>query len=419
MTAPVWTVEHYEHEYVPDGAHSSTLQADGSLIQTVRPENLHFVLQLGVLGPGTIDYEVSLDAVDGDGDPVVTPDFVGPYRTDFLLKRDDLDDPLMGGMHTQVGGQDGETPIDVVRIAGKDWLHYLERRVWPYDATKSAVLWPTGLLWDFNAEVGQQVKDILETIRDVSANWPAAPNTLSPNPSYSLGFTVDADDTTVSRRITIPKLDATTIYGLVQTYAQMQKGAGGGFDFYMTWDKIFRLVVPEIGDPDSPVFTLEVDATSHFPNMVSAGFTNTGPEATHVLGVGAGTANQQGGINKHFPASSAVFRRLDKVADFGDVTDLLALEAMTALDLAFGSNPVHEIPIEVNPADIPGFWDPDTGARPGRYVAVDYDLGFHQINSTQKIVSMDCTVDTEGEERVVLAFNQFYDATDNGGIADF
>lgn len=418
MTAPVWTVEHHEHEYVPDGAHSSTLEADGSLIQTVKPENLHFVLQLGVLGPGQIDYEISIDAVDDEGDPVVTADFVGPYRTDFHLKRSGLTHPLMAGMHTQVGGQDGEDPIDAVRIGGQDWLHYLEKRVWPYDATKSAVLWPTGFLWDFNDEVGQQIKDILETIRDVSANWPDPPDVLSPNPSYSLGFTVDADDTGVSRRITIPKFDATSIYSLIQTYAQARQGYGG-FDFLMSWDKVFRLVVPEIGDPDAPVFTLEVDATTHLANMVSAGFTNTGPEATHVLGVGAGTANKQGGINKHFPASSAVFRRLDKVADFGDVTDLAALEAMTALELAFGSNPVHEIPIEVNPADITGFWDPDTGARPGRYVAVDYDLGFHRINSTQRIVSMDCSVDTEGEERVVLAFNQFYDATDNGGIADF
>lgn len=414
--APIWTVEHYEHEYVPDAEPSSTLVADGSLIQTVRPENLHFVMQLGQLGPGTVEYEISIDAKDDDDNPVVSTDFVGPYRTDWLLKRSDLEDPLMGGMHTQISGLDSETPIEAVQIAGKDWLHYLEKRVWPYDATLSYVNWPDGFRFKVAAgEVGQIVKDILETIRDVSANYPDPPDVLGPNPSYSLGFTVDADSTGVNTNYEISNFDATSIFALIQSLSLMGK-TRGGFDFYMTWDKIFKLIAPEIGHPLSPIFTLEVDGTTHEPNMLSAGFTNTGPEATHVLGVGAGTSTQQGGINKHFPNNSARYRRLDKVANFGNLKNLDTLERLTSLELAYASNPIHEIPVEVEPADIPNFWDI---ARPGEYVQVIYDLRFHQINSIQRINAMDCRVDTEGVETVQLSFNQFYDASDHSGIGDW
>lgn len=453
--APVWTVEHVNHENVDDG----------SVLQEVRPESLHFVLQLGQQGPGQIDYAISVGAADVDGDPAVSDDSVQPYITDFNLKRSDLTDPVMSGMITTVSGQDGDPPLEQVQIAGQDWLHYLDLRVWPYDATLSDPVpsglhaWPDGFVWDFTAEVGQQIKDILETVRDLSQNYPGTPDDMGTNyrgpwligasylvgdsvndngqiwiaihnntgdeppsanwsaifPSFSLPFLVDADDTGFTTNINLAPFDSTTILALIQGLSQ----AGldhGGFDFYMTFDKIFKLVYPEIGDPDSPVFTLEVDATTHFADMVSAGYTNTGPTGTHVLGTGAGTANRQGGINKHFPASSAVFRRIDQVSDFGNVKDLNLLESLTSLALAFASNPAHQIPIEVNPADIPGFW---TVAKPGAYVTVDYDFGFHHVNSTQKIVAMDCAVDTEGVETVTLTFNQFYDASDQSGINDF
>lgn len=415
--APAWTVEHYQHEYVPDPDAPAALIADGSLIQIVRPENLHFVLTLGQVGISTIEYDIARDAKDDDGDPIITQDFVGPYRTDFLLKKEGVTDPIMGGMHTQVSGLDGDDPLDVIQIGGKEWLHYLERRNWPYDVALSQIrLDLDGFLFKATAvEVGAIIANILQTVRDLSANYPGPPDEFGPNPSYSLGFTIDVDDTGFSTNYEIPFMDSTSIFAMIQQLSLMGL-TRGGFDFTITPAKVFRLIYPEIGDPDSPIYTLEVDATTHIANMESVGFTNTGPGATHVLGVGAGTASQPGGINKHFPANSAVFRRLDKVAEFATVKNLDALESLTSLELAFGANPIHEIPVIVNPAEIPDFW---TLTRPGMYVAIDYDLGFHHINSTQKIISMDCRVDTEGEEEVQLTFNQHYDASDDAGIADW
>lgn len=413
----VWTVEHRSHaEFMPDGL-DGDITDDGAdeLLEEIYPENLHFRLQLGTLGPGTVDYEVSRGAKDVDGDPAVTEDFVGPMRTDFVLKRSDLIEPIMAGMHTTVAGTDEQaTPLDVVKVTGADWLEYLDRRRWPYDAALSYVDWPDGFRFRVAAaEIGQLVKDILETVRDVSTNYPAAPD--AGHPSYSLAYTVDADDTGHTTNYEIVQFESSSILDLITTLATAGRDRGG-FDLQATWDKVYRIIYPEIGDPDSPVFTIEVDVVSHLANAQAVGFTNTGPAATHLLGVGAGTSTRQGGVNRHFRHSSATFRRLDDVADFAEVKNLDALEDLTGSQLALGSNPVHEIPIRVDPATITDFW---LLCKPGVYVAVNYDLGFHTINSVQRVTAMDCNVSTEGDESVDLELNQYYDTSPDAGLADF
>jgi len=426
---PDWTVEHYEHEFTPVSVGHPEIKDDGALIQTVRPENLHFILNLGVVGPSEIDYEISLSALDEDGNPAVRKNddgesLIAADRTDFALRRSDIGDPILAGMHTMV--PDGQAGDECMKVAGKDWLHYLERRHWPYDAALSYVNWPDGFRFKVTAaEIGQIVKDILETVRDVSPNYPDPPD--DDNPSYSLGFTVDVDDTGKTINFEIPPFESSSIYELVQQLSQMDHpapGSGGGFDFYMSPAKVFRLVYPELGNPAAPIYTLEVDVASELANMLETGFTNTGPTATHVLGVGAGRATRQGGVNKHFRANSARYRRLDKIADFGDVKNLDLLESLTAAELSFEANPIHEIPITIDPnakdadgADLfPGFW---STARPGKYIAVTYDLGFHKIDSVQKIVSMDCTADNHGNETVVLGLNQHYAVDSSTGLADW
>jgi hypothetical protein len=197
---------------------------------------------------------------------------------------------------------------------------------------------------------------------------------------------------------------------MVRELSELDEQAGG-FDFRFvpgSSPRTLEIVAPKLGDPASPVFTLEVDVVTQLANMDEVEFDNAGPTASHVLGVGAGTAQRQGGVNKHFPAVSARYRRRDRIADFGDVKNLLALEALTTAELVVDANPLHEIPITVNPAAIPNFWNI---TYPGVYIMVDYDLGWHHIESVQRIVEMDCTVSTEGEERVSLGLNQFYDQT--------
>jgi hypothetical protein len=209
-----------------------------------------------------------------------------------------------------------------VKISGKSYLHWLETRGWPYDASLSYVNWPSGFRFKVAAaDIGQIVKDILETVRDLSPNFPSGPGSTLATRSFSLDFIVDVDEVGKNINFEIDRFDPQTLYDIVTGLGQ---GADddGGFEFIMTVDKVFRLAAPSFGDPDSPVLELAVDVDTNLPNMTAVSQTNTGPEATHVLGVGAGTSNRQGGVNKHFRKNSSIFRRIDKVSDFGDVKNL-------------------------------------------------------------------------------------------------
>jgi hypothetical protein len=388
------------------------------LVNEVYPENLHFVKNTGNLGPHLVDFELSLTARDTDGDIAVSSAFIGPYRTDFELLRSDLTRPVINGVITNYG--DAQAGENHVKISGKSYLHWLETRGWPYDASLSYVNWPSGFRFKVAAaDIGQIVKDILETVRDLSPNFPSGPGSTLATRSFSLDFIVDVDEVGKNINFEIDRFDPQTLYDIVTGLGQ---GADddGGFEFIMTVDKVFRLAAPSFGDPDSPVLELAVDVDTNLPNMTAVSQTNTGPEATHVLGVGAGTSNRQGGVNKHFRKNSSIFRRIDKVSDFGDVKNLDALETLTSSALSFSAYPVHEVPVEVNPNEIDGFW---TKVWPGKYANVVYDLGYAQIpnedGQPMKIVSMDCTVSLEGQETVTLGLNQKHNTSDFAGLADW
>lgn len=400
-----WTIDLREH--------------DRTLVATVQPESLHFRMQLGVDGPHEINFETSMQATDEDGQRIVRPAFVGPYRNDWYLKRVGVAHPIMAGPLTApYGGADAAE--EHVKFGGKDWLHRLELRNWPYDFELSYVNWPDGFRFKVAAaEVAQIVKDVLETVRDLSPNFPGPPD--GGNPSYfePRGMTVDVDNTGKTRNYEIARFESSTIYDLIRDLASADK-ADGGFDFLITWDRVFRLVYPELGDPNAPVIDLGIDPETGHVNMLAVEQTNAGPTCTHVLGVGAGSANKQGGVNKHFPHNSSIFGRIDKIEDFGDVKDLDALESLTSSYLSFHANPVHEVPVKVDPNQIPDFW---TKVRPGRYADVHYDLGYaripNEVNLPQRIVSVECVVDTDGNEEVTLGLNQHFNISANAGLDDW
>jgi hypothetical protein len=312
-----------------------------------------------------------------------------------------------------------------VKISGKSYLHYLERRSWPSDTKTrdgaphgfSYVDFPDGFRYKKTAaEIGQIVKEMLEFVRDLSPNFPAAPGSTLATRSFSLDFTVDVDDTGKNINYEIAPFESQSIYELVRGLSEGPRD-DTGYDFYMTWDKVFRLVHPGVGDPDNPVLFLEVDVATGRANMTEIQQTNNGPNCTHVLGLGAGTATRSGVVNRHFRHNSSIFRRLDKVADYGEVKNLDALKGLTSGDLSFGANPIHEVPITVDPNQIPDFWKKIR--PPGQYAMVDYDLGYAHINSVQKIVAINGSATNEGDESAVLSMNQHYNVDPSTGLEDF
>jgi hypothetical protein len=94
-----WEVDFFNH----DGSDDPNSK---DLVATVRPENLDFTFQEGQNGPHEIHLELSRYAKDIDGNLVVEDGFIGPYRTDFHLRRTDLSTPLITGIVVPYGGAD-------------------------------------------------------------------------------------------------------------------------------------------------------------------------------------------------------------------------------------------------------------------------------------------------------------------------
>lgn len=373
----LWTVEYKRHS--------------GEVLGIVAPENLHFVLNIDE--PHTLEFEQSIfntvtSIFRGDAPSA------GPYQTDWALKRDAF--TVATGIVTRLEGQGGS---EFFTISGQSYLHYLDRRIFPFQLTYSnsisnpsgtgARIWAGGGYYAIQTNVDQILLDILDYVDNIDI--------------YGLTFTTDIDPIDFAPFFySIEGGDSESILSKVRALSELQYKAGG-FDFEMTKNKVFKAYYPEKGSYTDPVIVIYVDSDGN-TTATELGFANTGPEATHVLGSGGGGWLP---VNKDFPESSAKYRRLDSAHDFGDnVKSADMLDNMTSSHLSLGANPVHEVPITVNANEIENFWQ---AVEAGFYAYVQYDLGWHKIDSSQKIVSLDCTITNEGDENVAFGLNQYYD----------
>ena len=73
----------------------------------------------------------------------------------------------------------------------------------------------------------------------------------------------------------------------------------------------------------------------------------------------------------------------------------------TRKEFIFRAQEVHEIELTVDPTIVGDFWET---IRPGFAIWLRQDLQLHELNSAQRIVSMDCTIDNEWNAEVKLGF---------------
>jgi hypothetical protein len=365
------------------------LRTEGSFVGTVLPEALSFDITLKE--PEIVDFEISL------ANPVVKRDFITPYASDFMLRR--INKELIGGIITQVNlkGED-----DAIKVGGKGYLHYLERRHYPfpsYNASDSNTFGADKLFKAVNKDPIQIVTDMLTGMRD-------APQ------SFSLPFTVVANGHIgIKINYRIPPGDTENLLSKITT---LSEAYGAGFDFEMTPQKVFKTYVFEKFPSRESRYVFTRD------DITDGGieWTNTGPRGTHVVAQGAGTSVPLS-INKHYRGNSAVFRRLDDVADGSDeIRDLNLLASLASGQAAWGSNPQQELTIEVQPenVEVGNFWD---AIMPGVYVNVNYDFyPYHKLEALRKITNLHCEVTETGEEIVTLTLERFYDFSDDDGYND-
>lgn len=379
-----------------------------SVIHTFHPENLQAVLNISQ--PHTVTYEISYSALDTTGTTVVfAEDFIGPYRDGWLLRQGFV--PIAAGLITSTNGKKGD---DFMTVGGKSWLHYFERRQYPFNGDPAHLFDEAigGAPYGFAYYAG--AVDVATILSDVLGHI------LSKYGSWAIDLTTLSSLTGTLANFEIPIGDESFASDFIATLSQVAPG----FDYRVTWDMIFQIAAPyffgdptdpmvDITDPASPLWSYTLDSSDDAHDPLDVEFTNSGPGATHVAGYGSSLTGQLA-VTKGYVPGHDEFHRLDESDDYSDnIATRSTLDKIVGHRISYDLQPQHEIPITVQPNQITDFWNI---FRPGYAIWVDQDVGYHHIRSGQRIISMTITDnESTGEPTCDLGLNQVYDTHDNVG----
>ncbi len=342
------------------------------------------VVVLKLKEPCSLTCEIALS------DPQLTTDVIAPKATDFQLFRDGTE--IISGELREVN-LSGER--DTLVCQHSDYMQYLDERIYPFVYPFTFGDWPKypGQTVGVNADLTTITEAILTAMMTAD---PYVPPYVFTNAL-----------TGVTGKYMIDAGDGTTVLAHVRSLAEREDG----FDFRVRRDGAnvrFTMTNPKFDDA-TVVYTITKDT-----GQIGEGFewTNTGPEATWTMGLGAGSQNKSRAATSTFLASRAAYRRRDAVVDFGEIRNLAQLQALTAAEgyrQRFPQKTLN-LPLLVNTADLPNFWAESLG-RPysllGRRIHVGPILfrNYHTINADFKILDMTIAPDTNGNEFVTFGLD--------------
>jgi len=329
----------------------------GGVVGTLKPLDIEVQKTQNDVGTATGAFARS--------DPTVTRNFFGPYRNDWFFYRDGQ--LLLSGPMTQAGWQD--TNEGIITFAGKTWEHLLEKRIWYFDPAEPD--YPT-LISNFIYRSGvfppadhkPRLRALHLIVRDLLRN--VMENGGDTDPIYTLSGTAGTQMT-----YEIFPFDTTSIFQHIKTISEQDDG----FDFEVQYMSGFNLRF-RIWHPikESSGIVYHLDRT----NIQSLNFANDGPVGTRNYVIGDGKPGTNWGLIDEYIPSSQRFRTLESVTRFGRVKDRNALQRLSDSEAGRTKEPNLSINITVYPDSIPNFWAKlDTGIR----VTLDYDFGFHNLNS--------------------------------------
>ena len=299
-------------------------------------------------------------------DPTVTRNFFGPYRNDWFLYRDAR--VIGSGPITQAGWQD--TNEGIITFAGKTWEHLLEKRIWYFDPEEPVYeTMISNFIYRSGIEVPADKKPVLRKleliVEDLLEN--VMENGNSSDPIYTVVGNTGSEQMTYE----IFPFDTTSILQHIKTISEQDNG----FDFEVQYDSAFNLdfrIFHPIKESEGIVYHL------NRTNIQSLEFTNDGPLGTRNYVIGDGVLAGNWGIIDEYIPSSERFRTIESVTRFGRVRDRDALEKLADSEAGRTKEPVLSVNLTVYPDTIPNFWAKlDTGIK----VTVDYNFGFHDLNS--------------------------------------
>lgn len=327
---------------------------------------------VGTWKPLDVDLQVTQNEVGSitgafaRSDPTVTRNFFGPYRNDWFLYRDTR--LLSSGPITNAAWTD--TNEGIISFAGKTWGVLLDKRIWYFDPAEPD--YPT-LITNFIYRSGvvppADKKAVLRAlhliVRDLLDN--VEENGNSGDPTYHVQGTTSNSQMTYE----IFPFDTTTILQHIKTISEQDNG----FDFDINYRSAFNLdFVIHAPIKESSGITYQLDRT----NIAGLSFSNDGPIGTRNYVIGDGQPGTNWGFIDEYIPSSERFRTIESVTRFGRVKNRAALERLADSETARTKEPQLTVNLSVYPDTIPNFWAKlDTGIK----ITVDYDFGFHNLNS--------------------------------------
>jgi hypothetical protein len=302
---------------------------------------------------------------------------------------------------------------DFLKVTGVDWLAYLDHRMIPFNPLEPEATYadenffgpstpPAGYSYQVaGRDIYRIVHDILQFVLSKPRSLPL--DISDPGTSFM--------GTVINYALALG--DTSTVLNLINGLSEYWPG----FDYIIGYNRNFAVFSPaRFGDPD-----LTANSGPDGDNIAYAfgddfdhpvmdiEYTNTGIQSNHLLGTGAGsTANR---VAKAIGAGDTQrqFWRLDDSVDFGDQAKTQSIVAFrTRREFIFRAREVHEIELTIDPNTVEDFHNV---IKPGYAIWLRDDLQVHKIDSAQKVISIEMTVNNQGDRTAVLGLNQIYDTS--------
>lgn len=371
----------------------------------------------------------------------IARDEFAPYRTLYEIWRQSTGSGICiaDGMLSSINLNFNR---DTVLVAGKDWKHYLQRRIFPfvpedyitYNASAPGNFWDTWpKTWPTMAPGDQNPIDIITIVRDLLLSmrtgiatdsragvtnplWPFYPRPSMGDIAPGVPDIVwNLKNTGTTGKYKIYPGDQTSIYDHIQKLSEMKDG--------FEWDILplsleFKVWAPSKFPQQVPVYwftpsEFEVDGA-----VTEFDWTNEGPDGTYLLGLGSGR-HKMGAIWTNIE-NVHQFGRLDLVYDYGEVQNYAVI--LNKLKDQNDLWPQKKLGLTIlNPEFHPiNFY---TGGRPRHLIAntirVTHDFNpLHKVDAYFQINAIKWNVDASTNESAQLELMQIYEPSDgsSGGI---
>ena len=377
--------------------------------------------------PGGFSCELALGQMKrGSTTRGITRDEFAPYRTNYMVKRQSSGSgvTISDGMVTSINLNKDR---DTVLVSGKDWKHYLQRRIYPfdpeayiqYDAEDAStwMYWPKQ--WpeftdDDRPDIADVVRDILLSMRTgipVDSKMTAA--TVPERPSQGdiipgvpdIRWNITDEVGTIGSYKIYPG-DSTTIYDHITKLSEMRDG--------FEWDILpesleFKLWAPTKWSLDLPIYNFRATDEEFYGAITEFDWTNDGPDGTWLIGLGS--AEKKAGMIWTDEDNVRVFGRLDLVYDYGEMQDTSLI-----LQMLKDQNDLHpqkKLTLELlNPEFLtPNFY---TGNRPraviGNTIRVTHDFApLHRVDAYFQVNAIRWRIDSSTNEYVSLDLMMIYE----------